>query len=76
MFIGELSRQTVVPAKTIRYYEDLGLLDKPKRTGSDYRIYGQKDAITKKARLSSRLTIKSATERSNILFRDANNRLS
>jgi len=43
LFIGELSKRTDVPVKTIRYYEDFGILDKPKRTGSDYRIYDQKD---------------------------------
>lgn len=43
LFIGDLSKRTDVPVKTIRYYEDLGLLDKPKRTGSDYRVYSQKD---------------------------------
>lgn len=43
MFIGDLSRRTGVPVKTIRYYEDFGLLDKPKRTCSDYRVYNQKD---------------------------------
>jgi DNA-binding transcriptional MerR regulator len=43
LFIGNLSKQTAVPVKTIRYYEDLGLLDKPTRTGSDYRVYSQRD---------------------------------
>tara|TARA_B100000745_G_scaffold251881_1_gene174051 strand:- start:221 stop:664 length:444 start_codon:yes stop_codon:yes gene_type:complete len=43
LFIGELSKRTGVPVKTIRYYEDFGILNKPNRTGSDYRIYGQKD---------------------------------
>jgi DNA-binding transcriptional MerR regulator len=43
IFIGDLSKRTEVPVKTIRYYEDLGLLDKPRRTGSDYRVYSQKD---------------------------------
>jgi|SRR3989338_185621 len=43
LFIGDLSKRTDVPVKTIRYYEDFGLLDKPKRTGSDYRLYNQKD---------------------------------
>ncbi len=43
IFIGDLSKRTDVPVKTIRYYEDFGILDKPKRTGSDYRLYSQKD---------------------------------
>lgn len=43
LFIGDLSKRTDVPVKTIRYYEDFGILDKTKRTESDYRVYGQKD---------------------------------
>jgi len=39
VFIGRLSRQTGVPIKTIRYYEDVGLLPKPSRTESGYRLY-------------------------------------
>lgn len=41
--IGELSKRTEVPTKTIRYYEDFGLLEKPRRTHSGYRIYVQED---------------------------------
>lgn len=40
MRIGELSRATEVPAKTIRYYEDIGLLPRPERTEGGYRRYG------------------------------------
>ncbi len=43
MYIGEISKKTDTPIKTIRYYEDLGLLQHPKRTVSKYRIYNQKD---------------------------------
>jgi len=43
IFIGDLSKRTDVPVKTIRYYEDFGLLGKPKRTESAYRVYNQKD---------------------------------
>lgn len=39
LFIGELAKQAQVSADTIRYYEKLGLLPKPVRTASDYRIY-------------------------------------
>lgn len=38
-YIGELSTRSGVPAKTIRYYEDVGLLGKPERTDSGYRVY-------------------------------------
>ena len=43
LLIGDLSRKTGVPRKTIRYYEDFKLLSKPKRTISDYRTYTQND---------------------------------
>ena len=43
MFIGEISKKTNIPIKTIRYYEEFGLLHKPKRSSSQYRIYSQKD---------------------------------
>jgi DNA-binding transcriptional MerR regulator len=38
-FIGAIARQAGVPIKTIRYYEDVGLLSKPSRTVSGYRLY-------------------------------------
>jgi MerR family copper efflux transcriptional regulator len=43
MFIGEISKKTEIPIKTIRYYEEFGLLHKPKRSMSQYRIYSEKD---------------------------------
>jgi len=43
LFIGELSKQTGIPIKTVRYYEEFGLLSKPKRTESGYRLYTQED---------------------------------
>jgi len=43
LFIGELSHRTGVPTKTVRYYEEFGLLSKPKRTDSRYRLYTQED---------------------------------
>ncbi len=39
MRIGELSARTGVPAKTIRYYEDIALLPDPPRTAGGYRDY-------------------------------------
>lgn len=39
MLIGEVARRSSVPAKTIRYYEDIGLLAAPARTSSGYRSY-------------------------------------
>lgn len=42
--IGELSQRTGVPARTIRYYEDIGLLSPASRGENRYRLYDQKDA--------------------------------
>ena len=41
MLIGELSRRTGVPTKTVRYYEDVGLLPPAERKQSGYRIYDE-----------------------------------
>jgi DNA-binding transcriptional MerR regulator len=38
-FIGTVARQAGVPVKTIRYYEEVGLLPRPARTTSRYRLY-------------------------------------
>ena len=43
MKIGELAGTTGVGAKTIRYYELVGLLAEPERTDSGYRLYTQQD---------------------------------
>ncbi len=42
MNIGEASRQAGLPAKTIRYYEDIDLI-KPARLENGYREYSQQD---------------------------------
>ncbi len=39
MKIGELSRATGTNVETIRYYERIGLLPEPDRTGGNYRDY-------------------------------------
>ena len=39
--IGELSRQTGVKVPTIRYYEQMGLLETPCRTEGNQRRYGR-----------------------------------
>lgn len=44
MRIGELAHQAGVTAKTVRYYESIGLLPDPGRTASGYREYGD-DAL-------------------------------
>lgn len=37
--IGELARATNTKVETIRYYERIGLLPAPARTGGNYRSY-------------------------------------
>ena len=39
MRIGEVAQRSGVSVKTIRYYEDIGVLDPPQRTTSGYRDY-------------------------------------
>lgn len=39
--IGELSRQTAVKVPTIRYYEQIGLLQEAPRTEGNRRLYGK-----------------------------------
>lgn len=46
MQIGEIAKRTGVPAKTIRYYEQIGLLPSPPRTRAGYRDY-QPEAATR-----------------------------
>jgi DNA-binding transcriptional MerR regulator len=43
MLIGELAAQADVTAKTIRYYESIGLLPQPRRTDAGYRVYDEED---------------------------------
>jgi len=46
MQIGSVAEQSGVPAKTIRYYESIGLIGQALRTGSGYRVYGEQDVQT------------------------------
>jgi len=41
--IGELAAELDINPKTIRYYESIGLLPKPERTESGYRLYRSDD---------------------------------
>ncbi|MEL7279810.1 MAG: Cu(I)-responsive transcriptional regulator [Pseudomonadota bacterium] len=43
MNIGEIADQTGLPAKTIRYYEEIGLIQ-PGRDSNGYRVFAQNDA--------------------------------
>ena len=41
--IGELAKTAGVPASTVRYYERTGLLRRPPRSASNYRLYAEED---------------------------------
>ena len=41
MLISEVARRSGVPARTLRYYEEIGLL-RPERTPSGYREYNER----------------------------------
>ncbi|CAL9625270.1 hypothetical protein SUDANB58_05929 (plasmid) [Streptomyces sp. enrichment culture] len=45
MFIGELSRRTGVSTRSLRYYEQQGLL-RPRRRASGYREFDESDVAT------------------------------
>ena len=44
MLIGKLAAETGVNIETIRYYERVGLLDSPPRTGGRHRVYDDQAA--------------------------------
>ena len=41
--IGQLAARQGINPKTIRYYEELGLLPPPARSSRGYRLYGERD---------------------------------
>src|SRR3546814_20671297 len=43
MNIGTAARQSGVPAKTIRYYQSVGLIGAAERTASGSRVHGRED---------------------------------
>ncbi|MEO0752717.1 MAG: Cu(I)-responsive transcriptional regulator [Pseudomonadota bacterium] len=45
MTIGEIAAQTGLPAKTIRYYEEIGLIT-PRRDSNGYRVFARTDVHT------------------------------
>lgn len=46
MNIGSVSQSTGITAKTIRYYEEIGLIAPPLRAENGYRHYQEKDVET------------------------------
>ena len=46
MNIGEAAALSGLPAKTIRYYEEIGLIRPAQRAGNGYRDYGETDVRT------------------------------
>ena len=46
MNIGEVADKAGIPAKTIRYYEDIGLIPPARRAESGYRDYDDRDLAT------------------------------
>jgi MerR family copper efflux transcriptional regulator len=44
--ISEVAARTGVPPKTIRYYEDIGLIERPERLENGYRTYDETDVQT------------------------------
>ena len=43
LLIGELARRAGVSAKTVRYYEEMGLLPPAERLPNSYRVYRPED---------------------------------
>jgi Cu(I)-responsive transcriptional regulator len=46
MNIGQAAERSGVPAKTIRYYESIGLIGPAERTAAGYRVYSEADVQT------------------------------
>ena len=46
MRIGEVARRARLPAKTIRYYEEAGLIEPAERADNGYRDYADRDVHT------------------------------
>ena len=46
MNIGQAARSSGIPTKTIRYYEEIGLIEQALRSSGNYRVYGDSDVQT------------------------------
>jgi DNA-binding transcriptional MerR regulator len=67
MRIGELGKRTGVPTKTIRYYEDIGLLPEPERADNGYREYRDDGVLRLRFIRDAQATGLSLTEIASIL---------
>jgi MerR family copper efflux transcriptional regulator len=45
LMIGAVAKQTGLSSKTIRFYEDEGLVPAPRRSESGYRLYSEADVM-------------------------------
>ena len=43
MNIGDVAEKSGLPPKTIRYYEEIGLMPQPARSEGNQRLYGQRE---------------------------------
>lgn len=43
MNIGQAAKQSTLSTKMIRYYEEIGLIEKVRRSDSGYRLYSEQD---------------------------------
>ncbi|MDT8447986.1 MAG: MerR family transcriptional regulator [bacterium] len=43
--IGELAKQLSITTRTIRYYEEIGLMPEPQRMDSGVRVYGREEVL-------------------------------
>lgn len=75
MRIGELAEAVGVNPKTIRFYEDIGLLPAPRRRPSGYREYGEEDvARLSFIRTAQRLDLPLVDIKEILAFRDRGER--
>ncbi len=70
MRIGEFAKQAAVNAKTVRYYEELGLLPPAPRTESGYRQYAEKDVELEFIRSAKGLGVSLDEIKEVLAFRD------
>ncbi|HET9493265.1 MAG TPA: MerR family transcriptional regulator [Chloroflexia bacterium] len=77
MQIGEVAEATGLTQRTIRYYEELGLLPAPERTQGDFRLYTAQDVhrLAEIARLKDLLGFSLADIKESVLADEAREQL-